>query len=128
MIYSTAYNKTYDTTHNMAYNVTRSLSMASSSDMKDSNANVRQELLDEAASIVTKDRNKQYGTPESTFGTIARLWSAYLDIELTGADTAAMMILMKTARLKKNKLSRDSWVDVAGYAACGWSSASYDER
>ena len=32
---------------------------------------------------------------------------------------ANMMILLKVARLKSSPSHKDSWVDVAGYAACG---------
>lgn len=78
----------------------------------------REETLDKAKAVVTKDRNDQYGLPESNFGTIARLWSAYLDREVTPKDVAVMMILLKCARTK-HKVSDDTWIDIAGYAACG---------
>lgn len=85
----------------------------------------RRTLLDEAAEIVTKDRNTTYGEPEDTFSRIAGLWSSYLRGRnpITATDVANMMILMKVARLSTNPGHRDSWVDIAGYAACGWSSA-----
>ena len=78
----------------------------------------REETLDKAKAVVTKDRNDQYGLPESTFGTIARLWSAYLGRSITPKDVAVMMILLKCARTK-HKVSDDTWIDIAGYAACG---------
>jgi len=34
-------------------------------------------------------------------------------------DVALMMALLKIARLKGNPIHGDSWVDLAGYAACG---------
>jgi hypothetical protein len=34
-------------------------------------------------------------------------------------EVAALMILMKLARLANNRAHRDSWADIAGYAACG---------
>ena len=78
----------------------------------------REETLDKAKAVVTKDRNDQYGLPESTFGTIAGLWSAYLDRNITPKDVAVMMILLKCARTQ-HKVSDDTWIDIAGYAACG---------
>ena len=80
----------------------------------------RRKLLEKAISIVCEDRNQQYGGPEDTFKDIARLWAAYLDDQIGPEDVAIMMILMKVARLKASSYqSSDSWVDIAGYAACG---------
>lgn len=84
----------------------------------------KQEMLETALSIVTKDRQNDYGTAESNFGTIAEFWSTYLRAlnmgdELTPADVAAMMILMKVSRITTSPGKEDNWVDIAGYAACG---------
>ena len=78
----------------------------------------REETLDKAKAVVTKDRNDQYGDPENVFGAIAYFWSAYLDRNITPKDVAVMMILLKCARTK-HKVSDDTWIDIAGYAACG---------
>lgn len=79
----------------------------------------RKEILAEAEKCVCSDRNLQYGEPED-FNTIAKFWSAFLDIHITAPQVAAMMILMKTARIKASAgRDKDSWVDVAGYSACG---------
>ncbi|QDP64137.1 MAG: hypothetical protein Unbinned2301contig1004_63 [Prokaryotic dsDNA virus sp.] len=84
-------------------------------------------LLDNAKAAVA-DRGLNYGKPEDNFARIARLWSAHLyntgkiedEVqELTAIDVALMMDLMKTARLENDPLHQDSWVDKAGYAACG---------
>jgi hypothetical protein len=42
--------------------------------------------------------------------------SAYL----TGQDVAIMMILLKVSRLGWSPEVADHWLDVAGYAACGY--------
>ena len=42
----------------------------------------RIELLDLANECVCGDRNLQYGEPEDNFNTIAKFWSAFLDIEI----------------------------------------------
>lgn len=39
--------------------------------------------------------------------------------EITPVNVAAMMALLKIARTKANPAYLDSWVDLAGYAACG---------
>ena len=82
----------------------------------------RAEVLEKAALIVNGDRDKQYGNPEDNFSQIAELWCAYLGVpDLVGAeDVAIMMMLMKVARLGASEYqSEDSWIDIAGYAACG---------
>jgi hypothetical protein len=79
----------------------------------------RKEVLDRAAECVLRDRNTQYGAPENTFTEIAGLWSLYLGHLIQPHDVALMMALLKIARLKGNPTHGDSWVDLAGYAACG---------
>ena len=80
----------------------------------------RADTLDKAKMIVTGERNQEYGGPESTFGSIAKLWSAYLEVDIAAEDVAVLMILLKVARLAGSAYSSaDSWVDIAGYAACG---------
>lgn len=80
----------------------------------------RKEILAEAEKCVCADRNLQYGEPEDNFNTIAKLWSVFLDIPISAPQVAAMMCLFKIARLKGSCYeSKDSWVDLIGYAACG---------
>ena len=76
-------------------------------------------ILEEAARIVTQDRNVTHGEPEETFGLIAAYWSAHLDIPVTETDVAALMTLFKLARLKANPTNPENWVDGCGYLACG---------
>lgn len=80
----------------------------------------RAEILAEAEKCVCRDRNLKYGEVEDNFNTIAKFWSTFLDIEIAAPQVAAMMILMKTARIKASAgRDTDSWVDAAGYSACG---------
>jgi hypothetical protein len=79
----------------------------------------RKEILDKATEQVTGHRETDYGTPEDNFSVIGKLWSAYLDIEVTSKDVAMMMALMKIGRIKSGTATNDSFVDLAGYAACG---------
>lgn len=79
----------------------------------------RAEILDGAKACVCEDRERQYGTPEDSFGFIARLWGAYLgDNTLSGHDVALMMALLKIARIQTGRYKADSYIDAAGYIAC----------
>lgn len=79
----------------------------------------RKECLDAAGKAVLTDRAREYGGPEDSFALIAALWSRYTGCDISTADVAAMMILLKLARVEGNPRHSDSWVDIAGYAACG---------
>jgi hypothetical protein len=79
----------------------------------------RADILDTAKAYVTKDRAATHGNAESNFAMIGALWSADLGITIGAADVARLMVLMKVARVKSNPAHLDSWVDIAGYSACG---------
>lgn len=81
----------------------------------------REELLEKARICVCGEREQDYGTPENNFGVIADLWSDYLQTQIDRRDVAAMMILLKVARIANSYCggTDDTWVDIAGYAACG---------
>lgn len=83
-------------------------------------ANVRADLLAEAERLVNGDRNTQYDEPAADFARTAGMWSAYLGVPIAMHDVAAMMALLKLARIRHAPDKRDSWVDLAGYAACGF--------
>ncbi len=79
----------------------------------------RPEILDTAKKMVCGQREQDYGTPENNFQFIADLWSAYYGTEFTAQDVAMMMTLLKIARIKTGTATDDSFVDAAGYIACG---------
>jgi hypothetical protein len=87
--------------------------------------NIRKQTLEEANKCVNGQRTQDYGTPEDSFKTIAGLWNAYFQYQSKGipnikaTDVALMLALLKVARLTNDKTHKDSWVDLAGYAACG---------
>ena len=87
----------------------------------------RKEILEAASKAVhAEDMDHDYGKPEDNFQTIADLWNTYmeavcgeeLNMCLYSRDVAAMMILLKVARVATSEKA-DHWVDIAGYAACG---------
>ena len=89
----------------------------------------REEILEAARVCVCGEREQDYGTPEDNFTTIGQLWSVYLRVAhpeladklpvggVTPKDVATMMALLKVARIATGS-SPDSFVDLAGYAAC----------
>jgi len=80
----------------------------------------RDEILRQAALIVTGPRQDTYGDAGANFERIARLWSAYLDYPVTPTDVACMMTLLKIARLAgADGKHLDSWIDACGYLSIG---------
>ena len=75
------------------------------------------EFLSEASRLVGVDREKDYGDKVDNHNNIARLWSAYLDVEVKAHDVAIMMALLKMARTKLGKVSKDTYIDMAAYSA-----------
>ena len=84
----------------------------------------RKEILTAAEKCVCGDRENDYGTPENNFRRIANLWNAYFGFTgvisgISPCDVAAMLALLKIARIGSGNAKIDNWVDLAGYAACG---------
>lgn len=82
-------------------------------------------ILKEAYNIINGERQDQYGNPEDSFDTIAKLWSVYMDSTITGRkhlnvpsvqpkDVAMLMTLLKIAR-EMHTHKKDNLVDAAGY-------------
>lgn len=81
----------------------------------------RKRVLKEAEKCVCGQREQDYGTPEDSFQKIGTFWTAYLNytVKIDAEDVAAMMALLKIARIAKSPDHMDSWCDLAGYASCG---------
>lgn len=85
----------------------------------------RKEILEKATQCVCGERDTDYGAPENSFSLIAHLWNSYLSGSFNGRsvhlitekDVGVMMALLKIARIAKSD-NIDSFVDLAGYAAC----------
>lgn len=92
------------------------------------NTDLRREVLEKAADIISGSRHEQYGGAEDSFNAIARYWTVHLYnrygktglTTLDAVDVALMMDLLKTARLDVNPAHEDSWVDKGGYVGCGY--------
>lgn len=76
----------------------------------------RAEILHQTETCICGQRECDYGKPEDNFKNIAKLWTAYKDIEFTTKDVAIMMALMKVARMKAGT-KLDSAIDCCGYIA-----------
>lgn len=84
----------------------------------------REDVLAAARRCVCSDREWDYGSPEDNFGIIADFWARYLQgrgaqLDLEPRDVAAMLALLKLARVATGHAKADNWIDLAGYAACG---------
>lgn len=88
----------------------------------------RADILKTAHACVCGDREQDYGSPEDGFSVIGRLWETYIqakclttpvDMAIMPEDVAALLALMKIARIATGHGKADNWVDLAGYAACG---------
>ena len=79
----------------------------------------REEILDTAKRCVCGDREQDYGSPEKNFERIAEFWSTYMGYPVVAHDVAAMLALLKIARIASGHAKEDNWIDLAGYAACG---------
>lgn len=96
----------------------------------------RAEILEAAKACVCGQREQDYGSPEDNFRVIASFWETYLrgncvgddaDVCILPEDVAMMMALLKIARIKTGTATKDSFVDLAGYAACGGEIAEREE-
>lgn len=89
----------------------------------------RAQILEAARGCVCGERELDYGTRENNFEIIGKLWGIYLNAAhpeygaaipangITPKDVAVMMALLKVARIATGS-NPDSFIDLAGYAAC----------
>ena len=96
---------------------------------EDGDMTIRGDMLDEAKSLIDGDRNNQYGPPTQDFQRTANVLSElgfrHVDPSgnpspLSSHHTALIMMALKLSRISWQPEKRDSWVDAAGYAGCGW--------
>lgn len=85
----------------------------------------RAAVLIEAATLITGDRNKTYGSPTQNFQNTADIWTVLLSHKLkdgerfTATEVGTFMVALKLARTIAQP-KRDNFVDIAGYAGCAW--------
>jgi hypothetical protein len=81
-------------------------------------------ILQEALAVTSGPRRRDYDRAAPNHERIARFWNAYIQSRkadvgapLSALDVAHLMILLKMARAVYTP-TRDSYVDIAGYARC----------
>lgn len=84
----------------------------------------REEATNERTAILNKaiemigNRGIDHGEAFLNMQHTAKIWSAYLGVEIGPMDVALMLALVKVSRAKMgNNLHGDHYVDMAGYAA-----------
>lgn len=89
----------------------------------------REILLEQAIKAIAGDRDRQYSGPKESFEATAALWQvAFPERRWTAPDIALAQTLLKTSRLiTGGYVQEDTWMDTAGYAACGWEVSSGGE-
>lgn len=73
-------------------------------------------FVEKLLAAVGRERAADYGTPEENHARTAALWSAYLGVSVTAHDVCMLNVLQKVSRTR-HKVTPDSLLDVAGYAA-----------
>jgi hypothetical protein len=88
------------------------------------NRKVAAAVLERAQKVVMMERGNEHGDAEDSFTTIAAFWSSLLsatnhrEVQVSGADVAQMMVLLKVARsIHGDGTNLDHYVDAAGYAS-----------
>ena len=76
-----------------------------------------QAYIDKAKDIVSTDRELTHGNKKINHDNIAKMWSAYLDRDISGRDVALMMVLLKVARIKAGSHNTDDYIDMVGYSS-----------
>ena len=76
-----------------------------------------QAYIDKAKDIVSTDRELTHGNKKINHDNIAKMWSAYLDRDISGRDVASMMVLLKVARTKAGSHNTDDYIDMVGYSS-----------
>ena len=85
----------------------------------------RADILEAARVCVCGEREQDYGSPENNFALVGKLWEVYTGQPFSAKDVAMMLALLKVARIKTG-VKADSFVDLAGYAACAGEIAGKD--
>jgi len=81
-------------------------------------------VLQEANRLVNGDRRKDYGHPsihfKRTIGMLNAMFADYLTKPLEPQHWAQIILCDKISRAMETPSKRDHWVDLAGYAQCGY--------
>ena len=81
--------------------------------------------IDEAKSLI-QERGLTYGLPTHTAIRVSKLWSAWLEYDITPEDYFMLMVLLKIARLQETHDHSDSIQDGIAYLGLFGQAASTD--
>mgnify|MGYP003111168426 FL=1 len=84
-------------------------------------------ILEEAISLISKDRHNDHGPADKSFERIAKFWSLIFDTQVQPHQVAQCMIALKLSRINHTSVNDDNWIDIAGYAALGGEIAQHFE-
>jgi len=79
----------------------------------------RDDFLMAAQDVINGSRASEYGDNLETQSRIALIWSGILGITVEAHQVPLLFITAKALRASRNAAHKDSWVDIAGYAALG---------
>jgi hypothetical protein len=80
-------------------------------------------ILAEGIGLLEGERAKQHGDKLALHKTMARLFSAYLDVPIKPSQAAMIEALIKAARTKHGLLNADDYRDGAAYFGIAWECA-----
>ena len=86
----------------------------------------RDNILMQSERAVYGDRQRVYGLAKENHENIAAIWSVILQREVTWQQVVQCMVGVKLARLVNSPDHKDSYIDIAGYAAV-WDKAMSGE-
>ena len=84
----------------------------------------RSEILAQAEKYINGEKDEVYGTPLINHKRIALLWQVVLGTEISPAEVAICMALVKVSRLVQTPDHEDSYIDAAAYMAIAGEVAS----
>lgn len=86
---------------------------------KITNKNERSKFLTEVDGTINGERSDSYGDPSIGFAKTAAMFNAVTGAEILPVDVVIFNMVQKLERLSHTPGHRDSWLDIAGYAALG---------
>jgi len=84
------------------------------------------EILTEAASLISGQRAQQHGDYVKQHKRVADLWSTYLGTTVYASDVAFCMVLLKVARNEIGDPNPDDGIDASAYTAL-WAALSQQD-
>lgn len=88
----------------------------------------RAKVLDRAKELTCGPRNQTYGDPYDNMSDTAKLWSAYLGVDVLPHQVAVCMALIKVARTMKTPNHMDSHDDAAAFMAMAYECVLEEEK